>query len=334
MDLLHQDSGMYQIYNEYLKVAQQYAVDSKIKALSIRYYRINMTRTNTDEEMSMMMTKKYGSTYDIYDLTQIMELSPLSYTNENAEDNQGVIRTTNGTMTLLGIAQPLPGDLFHFYSANENESEEDIEYFTVDNVTFNQSNSSMNINQIEFSTANITKRSVDSLTILNQFYYVKEFKKYFSSDLYQNYTVLLNSRNEDVDFVNKFYNAIKCTYRTGNETENKQEIDSILNQVIYYLNDTYRLNFNPILMDPPSDIPQLKSKIENNEIVLNDTGYNSGNLADIINNNDILLIRKISKLQYLYDSFTNFKLPDNKEIGTDIEKTNNTVKDLDGNIIQ
>ncbi len=332
MDLLHQDSGMYQIYNEYLQTVQRYAIDSKIKALSIRYYRINMTRTNTDEELSMMMTKKYGSTYDIYDLTPVLEMSPLMYTSDNDDTNQGVIRRTNGTLTILGIAEPLPGDLFHFYDANGNDEKDNIEYFTVDNVNYNKDAASININQVEFSTANITKRSVEQLTILNQFYYIKEFKKFFSSDLYQNYSQLLEHRNDYVDLINTYYNPLKCWFSIKETGHSKKEyLNDLINNVIYYLNDKYALSFNPVLMEPSRNVLVIRRLIENGTITLDEIGLN--NPEFITNVDDINLIRKVSELQFLYNSFENYELPDNNKIGTDIEKTNSVVRDLDGNVI-
>ena len=41
INILNQDSYMYELYNEYLNNLQFYQLNGKINALSIRYYKIN-----------------------------------------------------------------------------------------------------------------------------------------------------------------------------------------------------------------------------------------------------------------------------------------------------
>jgi len=363
MDVLHQDTGMYTIYNEYLRTVQDYALN-KIKSLPIRYYKINIARTKgIDTEIKLINNKRYNIAYDIFDLTQVIDTQPLTYSNEQDETNQGIIRKTYGTMTIFGINQPLPGDIFHYYASGVdpeadkgvNQSvQETIEYFTVNNVTFIKNAQNLNIYMIEFSTANIGKNIADNLNIINHFYYLKEFKKFFDSEIYEDYIKLINNRNSYMIEIDKLYNSTKCQYILDFDNIKKLPIDDTIklkltdlgklinlkiNQAIYTLADKHSLNFAPVLFR--KEVPFIKDILR--DIILKDT--TSFEMLRSVCDKCITQVNNIADLEYIYNRLENYKMDQFKEIGTDLEhanryvntdeKTNTTsvVRDLKGNVI-
>ena len=122
INILNQDSYMYELYNEYLNNLQFYQLNGKINALSIRYYKINYEKSNgIENELDMVNTKKFGKTYDIFDFVPVLESTQFNYSNMNDESNQGVIRNTQGMLTIMCVEEPLPNDVFHLYSNVSSE---------------------------------------------------------------------------------------------------------------------------------------------------------------------------------------------------------------------
>ena len=239
-DTLHQDMYVYDVYAEYLNKIEQYALNSTINALSLRYYKQNIPLTKgVHDELDVIVTDGYGRVYDIFDFTPVLEMQPLSYNTSNDETNQGTIRKTEGTLTLLAIIEPLPGDIFNFYQHGSTN-----EFFTVDEVNFVHSVKDLNIYQIRFSTANWSIESVQDLNINEHYYYNKEFRKFFASDLYETYTDLIENRNNVLQDINLNYNCVKTRYDTNGMPEAKIEL---INSILLYLNDKVKLQTKVIL---------------------------------------------------------------------------------------
>ena len=95
---------------------QFYQLNGNIKSLSIRYYKKNYALSKgIHAELDLVSSKKYDKVYDIFDFTPVLESQTFQYQNMNDENNQGVIRTTNGQLTIMCVEEPLPNDIFHFY---------------------------------------------------------------------------------------------------------------------------------------------------------------------------------------------------------------------------
>ena len=210
INILNQDSYMYELYNEYLTGLQFYQLNSKINALSIRYYKINYALSKgIDDELDMVNSKKFSKTYDLFDFVPVLETTQFNYQNMNDEMNQGVIRSTQGMMTIMCVEEPLPNDVFHLYS---NDSE--IEFMQVTSVNFVMSVKKLHIYQIEYITANLIKPTVDAFKINQHFYFLREFSKFVGSSLYTDLLSLANNRDADLVAINKYYISRKCSYES------------------------------------------------------------------------------------------------------------------------
>ena len=239
-DTLHQDMYLYDIYSEYLTKVKSYSLNSNINSLSIRYYKTDMTTTQgIDMDLNMISINAYAKSYNIYDFTPVLDSQPFNYTIQNEENNQGVIRKTQGVITILAVEEPLPGDIFNFYATGGTN-----EFFHVQDVNFVQSTKDLNIYQLTFETVHITMSIMETLNINMHFYYLKEFHQFFDSSLYDLYNNLILNRNTYIDTINKYYNYQKCYYNDPVMTQNQT---NLVNSTLMFLNQLVRLKIKPIL---------------------------------------------------------------------------------------
>jgi len=305
MDRLHQDSNIYNMYNEYLNTVQKYALNT-MKSIPIKYYRTNMIRTkNIDTELNYIDSKWYNKSYDVFEMTPVIEATPLTYSTEMDESNQGVVRRTQGSITIFGINKPVVGDLFIYYSNNVDS--ENNEYFTVDNVNFIKTSTDINIYNLEFSSANIKASTVSNLNILNQFYYLKEFHKFYDVVIYNDYINMFNNRNDYIDNINRYYNNRYAKYIFNDDSD----INNNYNYYISVLNNKYNLGFKYV-----------RNPINNNLPLEND-----------INNINSEVIDQLILINRIYNTLENYQMDQFNAMGTDINISNQTVKDLEGNIL-
>lgn len=247
-DILHQDMYMYDVYKEYITKVQHYALNGNIQSLSIRYYKNNILYSKGYvDQIDYYGPSDYKRSFDIFDFAPVLEMQPLNYTSDDLDENQGVIRRTNGVLTLMGVPNPLPGDVFHFY-----QNETNIEYFKVLRVNYIKSVNSIKIYQIEFETYNVKSETVNMYDIINHYYYIKEFFKFFDSQIYESYSFLIENRNQILGEINKYYDVVKCEYRetiysNGLKLDLSPEVINKTNSVLLYLNKLIRLNIKVIL---------------------------------------------------------------------------------------
>lgn len=318
INILNQDSYIYELYNEYLKNVQYYQINSKIKALSLRYYKINYTVSKgIEDDLDMVNSKKFGKVYDIFDFVPVLESQQFTYSNLNDEANQGVIRSMQGMMTIMCVEEPLPNDVFHIYS---NESQ--IEFFQVTNVTYIQSVKNLNIYQIEYSTANLLKSTVDKFTINSHFYFLREFAKFVGSSLYSDIVKLSETRDDSVIVMKKYYNANKCFFNSSNVDSSTNDI---INKMILTISENvYIPDIPPILNYEPAPM-DVKLSIDAVMLSLNDE------LTNIVNEMYNIYFKLWNYTVSKSDPAIVSSPVQNKSVNN-YKITN--IKDLDGNILK
>lgn len=319
INILNQDSYMYELYNEYLNNLQFYQLNGKINALSIRYYKINYEKSyGIENELDMVNTKKFGKTYDIFDFVPVLESTQFNYSNMNDESNQGVIRNTQGMLTIMCVEEPLPNDVFHLYS---NDSE--IEYMQVTSVNFIMSVKKLHIYQIEYTTANLVKNTVDKFKINYHFYFLREFSRFVGSSVYNDIVTLANSRDEDIVTINKYYNSRKCSYGVVTFDNNT---NIIINKMLSIISENvYIPEIYPILSVDQNIDYTIKLEFDTAALNLNHE-----------------LITLVSKIYNIYYNLLNYSIIKNETVNASIPVKNTsvkdyditTIKDLDGNIIK
>lgn len=318
INILNQDSYIYELYNEYLKNVQYYQINSKIKALSLRYYKINYTVSKSiEDDLDMVNSKKFGKVYDIFDFVPVLESQQFTYSNLNDEANQGVIRSMQGMMTIMCVEEPLPNDVFHIYS---NESQ--IEFFQVTNVTYIQSVKNLNIYQIEYSTANLLKSTVDKFTINSHFYFLREFAKFVGSSLYSDIVKLSETRDDNVIVMKKYYNANKCFFNSSNVDSSTNDI---INKMILTISENvYIPDIPPILNYEPAAM-DVKLSIDAVMLNLNDE------LTNVVNEMYNIYFKLWNYTVSKSDPAIVSSPVKNKSVN-EYKITN--IKDLDGNILK
>ena len=318
INILNQDQYVYDFYNEYITNLQFYQINSKIKALSLRYYRINYALTKgIEDDLDMVNSKKFNKTYDLFDFVPVLESQQFSYTNLNDEMNQGVIRPVQGMLTIMCVEEPLPNDVFHFYS---NESE--IEYLQVTNVTFIQSVKKLNVYQIEYSTANLLKTTVDKFNVNGHFYFMREFSKFIGSSLYSDMIKLIENRDENIIKIKKYYDDKRCSFKSPNVDDSTNII--INKMLLTVCENVYIPDIPPILtVDPVA----MDYKLIISDVMLN------------LNDELTTLVNELYNIYFRMWNYTVQK-SDPTIIGnpikneTTIDYKITTIKDLDGNIIK
>ena len=319
INILNQDSYMYELYNEYLTGLQFYQLNSKINALSIRYYKINYALSKgIDDELDMVNSKKFGKTYDLFDFVPVLETTQFNYQNMNDEMNQGVIRSTQGMMTIMCVEEPLPNDVFHLYS---NDSE--IEFMQVTSVNFVMSVKKLHIYQIEYITANLIKPTVDAFKINQHFYFLREFSKFVGSSLYADLLSLANNRDADLVVINKYYVSRKCSYES---LAMDKDTNIIVNKMLQTISENvYIPEIYPILSVDQNIDYTVRLNFEQVILDMHDE-----------------LVTKVLAMYNIYYKLLNYSVAKNEptNIGTPVKNTTTkdykitTIKDLDGNVIK
>jgi len=349
-DILHQDMYAYDVYAEYLNKISYYSLNSNINSLSIRYYKQNIPLTKGTYDELDVIVNTYGRTYDIFDFAPVLQSTPLQYQVQNDETNQGMIRNTSGTLTMMAVIEPLPNDIFNFYQNGSTN-----EYFEVQSVNFVYSVKDLNLYEIQFETANWDKTSVEALNINEHYYYVKEFRKFYSSALYNDYSYLLENRNSILDEINNGYDFIKSYYTDSVEINNTTyDLNSNqilkLNSTLLYLNEKVKLGIKVVIGKKIEyDINGLVLKIDEIDTYVPDPNYIAPNIPDpnipydpyagMVQSN---IMKKVFDLQNIYYNFINYQVPLDGNVDTTglstatktfKEDTVTVIKDLNGNTI-
>jgi hypothetical protein len=332
IDILHQDSYLYNVYDEFMQNVQHYSLNSSIRSLSIRYYR-NSISTGYDEDTSSFNSDKYDKIYDVFDFTPVLEMQPLSYGTMDDEAGQGLIRKTESIMTILSVSEPLLGDILYFYPGTHTEVN-DTEVFVVREVNFIRSQKKLNMYQIRFETAQLTHTSLQLVKINKHSYFIREFDKFFDSELYSSFTFLLKNRNDIVHTINKSYNPIKCRYEINRSlfehtlsyksfddyNDHLIECEKILNKHILYIQDKYNMGFKYIRCTSP-ELEKLE-KLDDDYIYYeqaktSDFG-NFGNFSD--KHKDHTKIELMIELKKISDIYIQFETDGGIDNNTDKAK--------------
>jgi len=157
-----------------------------------------------------MFDKFENFTYDIFEFTPVIEMSPFQYT-PNSDNNEG----TSGTMSIIAIDKPKVGDLFTYYNKVSDDGfnvVDQTEIFQVTSVQMQRtSNDILPIYLLEFKTANILYENLKKFSIHNIYFYDNLQNNFISSDCWDDYQYVSNN-TYNFDLINKNYNKDKAYY--------------------------------------------------------------------------------------------------------------------------
>jgi len=230
-NLLKQDAYQYGMYEEYIDNIYKNLFFSDKKSLSIKYFKLNLdvSRIYDDETAVSNDHIKNKNKYDIYNFCPTIDSNSLSYDTSNHFENGGFKTKTSGSISIIVLEEPLPGDMFLYYN-------NDTEVFKVTSVNFiRNAHNKLKIYQLNYETGNIKSDHKEDMIINKEYFYLTEFEFFFESIEYNNYVNIVQNKENTLKSLDKYYNSLTCLYECSlnNDQQNKK-----LNNILKFLNKT------------------------------------------------------------------------------------------------
>lgn len=228
--VLNQDYFQYELYKEYLDNINKHLFNSNKQGLSIKYFHIDIDKNyNYDETTGAQLSRNTNKSlldnmlYDIYEFTPTMNNNVHTYQIETDEE-LGTNMETTGVMTIYSIVEPLPGDLFHYYTNNS-----DTEIFKVTGINYNRTlhdkdnikdgSVGLKMYEIQYASSHISyitlnRRIQESSDFINHdhLFFINEFDFYFDKKDFSKYNFIIKNRDNIMKELNCIYNQLDCIY--------------------------------------------------------------------------------------------------------------------------
>jgi len=211
----------YNLYDEYLERYYQNAINyAKQKGLPIRYFHIRADQSkNYDPETKIQITAKEFK-YDVYEFVQIIDMSmPVQQTIFDPTQ-QGTTYSVSFTCTIIGIQNPLPGDLINFYDVTGNMYIDETEVFRVKNVHYIRSmNKKIPIYQLEVENAPYKKSTLDEIMahkMVHHYFYFADTGQFFEQPDYPYFNYLKDNKSLLRKKFQDIYCKVNATFNVCN----------------------------------------------------------------------------------------------------------------------
>lgn len=201
----------YQLYNNYMdKLDENMIKYGQQNSMSIQYWHIKVNDSKNWNESNMHSNYK-DFVYDIFHFVPTMEMSPLTYQIGHSINHRGTSNIATGTFTMYLVQQPLPGDLFKFYS--NDDVTDSGEVFRITNVRYMRTaKNKLKVYQLDFETAPMKMSTLEQVRINKTWYWNTEQFNFFDSNKYDAYANLLENRDALVEEINQYYDAANGWY--------------------------------------------------------------------------------------------------------------------------
>ena len=189
------NSYMYEVYDEYL---DRYYINALMysysSGLMIKYYSIKVNESYNFDQETSIQTSFRNFKFNVYNFSPIVEMEPAVQQLLFDSTLQGTSYNTNISFTMVGIQNPLPGDLFHFYDLTQKKRIDRTEIFRVTNVNYvrsfniNNSTNSIKIYKIEAEQAPLKYSSletIDEKNILDTYFWDTDISDFIKEDVYE-----------------------------------------------------------------------------------------------------------------------------------------------------
>lgn len=239
--LLTQDFYQYALYDEYMKNINYYLLNSKKSSIVVKFYHSNVAKsTNYNNETSIHNIEKFNETiYDVFEFCPTMDNQSIQYQIGRNDNRLGYDINSTNTITIFQMVEPLPDDLFSFYS-------EDREIFRVTGVNYIQSvHKNLKLYQLTYENAPVVKASIDNYQIDETFYFNNEFDQWFPSIYYPNFVGLIQNKDKYRTIIKKYYDTINCNFTSVDISDSQK---SIMNKTLHILKILGRVDL-PVLLE-------------------------------------------------------------------------------------
>ncbi len=249
--LLTQDFYQYALYDEYMKNINYYLLNSKKSSIVVKFFHQNIDKSsNYNNETSIHNIEKFNETiYDVFEFCPTMDNQAISYQVGRSDNRLGYDINSANTITIFQMSEPLPDDLFTFYS-------EDREIFRVTGVTYIQSvHKNLKLYQLTYENAPVVKASIDNYQINETYYFNNEFDLWYASQYYTNFVGLIQNKDNYRSIIKKYYDSFVCNFddKINNLSKFSPEQKDIVNKTIHILKILGRVDL-PVLLEYKHDL--------------------------------------------------------------------------------
>lgn len=265
--LLTQDFYQYELYSEYIKNLNYYILNSKKSGVVIKLLHFNVEKSkNKDDDSNIHgINRASNNIYDVYEFCPTLDTSALMYQIGRNDSRLGFDINSSQTLTIFQMSEPLPEDLFTFYSNQK-------EIFRITQVNYIQTvHENLKIYQIMYENAPITQKTFDGLNILDTFYFNNEFDIWYKAEFYQNFVEIVQNKDTWVKTIKNYYDPINCYYKDSVIPDDQIKL---CNQTIHVLKILGKINLPPLL-NYKYEIDQydLPIILEDQDIYVDDPNY-------------------------------------------------------------
>jgi len=233
------DDYGYQIYNEYVNRYSENAIKyGQRKGLSIRYFHINIDESESfDPETALQLSySKYK--WDLYEFLPVIDMSPPTTQVYYDDNEQGTSYVTTFTLTIANLKNPLPGDIFHFYTLTGIENLDKSEMFRVQRVNYNRSlNMDKKIYQLEIKSAPYKLSTVENFDIINHYYWDSTLGDFYTEDKYDYKTYLDQNSDSIKNEINNLLLNSSLNYDSTNSGFDLCKLNTLLKTLKKYYNE-------------------------------------------------------------------------------------------------
>jgi hypothetical protein len=219
-------------------------LNSKKSSIVIKFYhQIVELSQNKDDETGVHNINKYkNSIYNAYNFCPTMDMTQIMYQIGRQEQRFGHDINSNNTITIFQMAEPLPDDIFYFYS-------EPNEIFRVVTVQYLQTvHKDLKLYQITYDNAPIQKNSLNEYIdpyINENYYFNNEYDLWFKGMYYTFFSKIVKHKDDIISSLQKYYDPLKCRYSCLEINNNQLKIDFINEKITFLKN--FGHNFKAII---------------------------------------------------------------------------------------
>lgn len=291
------------IYSEYLNLLKYYQ-NIKRQSIFVKYFNISETESIYNDDLSSTYDLYSNSNikFDLFDLTPIYSIDPITNNSENSEDLDGQKMTGTTNIVIYTLDKPKINDLVEFYNPIKSG-----EIFKVKNITtpVNMIYSSHENKHFQLELEYAPIEMTSDLPISNRFVYDLFKEKNIEYNEYVEKIKIIKEIDQYINRLNKYFNKLKDCYTFNNIAP------LLTNKLLYTLKlniDKYKKTDEFILFYSPYGLLDYISDYDiNSEFSDNNRFYSTYNFNDNVKN-------KILWCYNNYDKKSSNFLNDNLEL--------------------
>ena len=224
-------------HKEYLHLINKYK-NIKRPSIFIKYYNINIDTSSHDEETKSTYDLYTHSEirFDVYDLTPTYVLSPIVNATSNVPDMGGQMYESTLNLVTFTIERPRINDIIMFYDPVKSKEIYRVMNYRVPINALYADDDSVFFYEMDLEVAPFN--DINRLKTSNMFVYDLSEEKYIPKLDYFNRIEKLNSYNNILNEIIKFYDRLRDVYSAHTQ------VPILTNQILYNFKKIYSKTHN------------------------------------------------------------------------------------------